>query len=207
MGPASAATTSGEIALGVPAQHGAMPRGLLLPAKNRSVEGRFGLMFKKLPAFQPRDDLLMGLARTMNEDPAPPSATAQSPEADSDLPSGFVFLGQFIDHDLTFDQTTLDLQRQDPDAVTNFRAARFELDSVYGAGPNENAQFYDPYDRAKLRIAGLDDPAVPDDLPRENGGKNDGKDVTARRSSATLATTRTSSPASSTSPSGSSTTL
>jgi hypothetical protein len=132
-------------------------------------------MFKKLPAFQPPDVLLSELAGGMEEGSVTESGDSSLP---SDfVASGFVFLGQFIDHDLTFDQTALDLQRRDPDAVTNFRAARFELDSVYGAGPNENAQFYDPNDRAKLRIAGLDDPAVPDDLPRENGGKNDGKAI------------------------------
>ena len=154
-GSASAAPAPGETAPGVPAQHGAMPRGLLLPAKNRSLEGRFGLMFKKLPAFQPPDELLTKLAGAMNEDPPAPSRLP-----DSKLPSGFVFLGQFIDHDLTFDQTALDLQRRDPDAVTNFRAASFELDSVYGAGPSQEERgFYDPYDPAKLNIDG-------DDLPR-----------------------------------------
>jgi hypothetical protein len=63
-GSAPAATTSGVTAPGVPAQHGAMPRGLLLPAKNRSLECRFGLMFKKLPAFRPPDELLTDLALT-----------------------------------------------------------------------------------------------------------------------------------------------
>jgi hypothetical protein len=88
---------------------------------------------------------------------------------DSSLPhdfvaSGFVFLGQFIDHDLTFDTTKLDLQRRDPDAVTNFRAASFELDSVYGAGPSQEERgFYDPDDPAKLNIDG-------DDLPRRPDG-------------------------------------
>jgi hypothetical protein len=163
-GAASAAPAPGEATPLAPTQHGAMPRGLLLPAKNRSLEGRFGLMFKKLPAFEPPDKLLTDLAGAMNEDPpAQPGAPAQSREADSDLPSGFVFLGQFIDHDLTFDQTALDLQQRDPDAVTNFRAASFELDSVYGAGPSqEERDFYDPNDPPKLNIDGADLPRRPD---------------------------------------------
>jgi len=106
----------------------------------------------------------------MNEDPPPPSATAQSREADSDLPSGFVFLGQFIDHDLTFDATPIPQQREDPLARTNFRSPRFELDSVYGDGPTKSPKFYDPDDPAKLLIAKLGDPDGPDDLPRQDNG-------------------------------------
>jgi len=34
---------------------------MYLTSKDRLAEGRFGTMFKKLPAFAPRDDLLEGL--------------------------------------------------------------------------------------------------------------------------------------------------
>ena len=40
---------------------------MYLTSKDRLAEGRFGTMFKKLPAFAPRDDLLTGLAQTMVE--------------------------------------------------------------------------------------------------------------------------------------------
>jgi hypothetical protein len=174
-GAAAAAPAPGETSVGTPALHGAAPlRGIDIATKDRSLEGRFGLMFKKLPAFECPDDLLTGLAGRMME-------RSDTPSDNSSLPAGFVFLGQFIDHDLTFDDTPIPAQREDPDAVKNFRAARFELDSVYGAGPNVNAQFYDPDDRAKLRIDGLDDPAVPDDLPREKDGKDKGKAIIGDR--------------------------
>ena len=156
-GSPSAATTPGETNVDVPTQHGGLPRGLLLPAKNRSLEGRFGLMFKKLPAFEPPDDFLIELAKTMTEVTEEPS-DLDNPK----IPSGFVFLGQFIDHDLTFDRTPLDLQRQDPDAVTNYRAATFNLDSVYGKGPPGSPELYDPVDPAKLRLSS----DRPYDLPR-----------------------------------------
>ncbi len=42
--------------------HGVPLRGMFLTSKDRLAEGRFGSMFKKLPAFAPRDDLLTGLA-------------------------------------------------------------------------------------------------------------------------------------------------
>jgi heme peroxidase len=147
-----------------PTQHGSMLRGLLLPAKNRLLEGRFGLMFKGLPAFEPPDDLLSGLAASMQE------GASREVTDTSTIPAGFVFLGQFIDHDLTFDTTPISEQQEDPLARENFRSARFDLDSVYG--PATSPEFYDPDDRAKLRVvANLSDPSVPDDLPRTDAGR------------------------------------
>ena len=46
-------------------QHAVEPRGIGLPKKDRLLEGRFGLMFKKPPAFEPPNELLIGLAVTM----------------------------------------------------------------------------------------------------------------------------------------------
>ena len=37
------------------------------------------------------------------------------------LTSGFTFVGQFVDHDITFDTTPLSEQQSDPYATTNFR--------------------------------------------------------------------------------------
>jgi hypothetical protein len=130
--------------------HGVPLRGMHLATKNRLAEGRFGTMFKKLPAFAPRDDLLDRLARTMVEDQTVPddSHLNTSPR----LFAGFTFIGQFIDHDITFDNTPLDLQLADPDATQNFRSPRYDLDSVYGRGPALEPQFYDPADRDKLLL-------------------------------------------------------
>src|SRR4051794_10207735 len=47
--------------------HGVELRGMYLTSRDRLAEGRFGAMFKKLPAFSPPDSLLEGLARTMVE--------------------------------------------------------------------------------------------------------------------------------------------
>jgi hypothetical protein len=128
--------------------HGAELRGMYLTSKDRLAEGRFGAMFKKLTAFAPRDDLLEGLARTMVEPDTGDSHANTSPR----LFAGFTFIGQFIDHDITFDNTPLDLQQADPDAKVNFRSPRYDLDSVYGRGPASEPQFYDPADKAKLLV-------------------------------------------------------
>ena len=68
------------------------------------------------------------------------------------LTSGFTFVGQFVDHDITFDTTPLSEQLSDPDATTNFRTARYDLDAIYGRGPTLDPQFYNPADRDKFLI-------------------------------------------------------
>ena len=147
--------------------HGVPLRGMYLTSKNRLAEGRFGVMFKKLPAFAPRDDLLDGLARTMVEDQTVPDDTHlnTSPR----LFAGFTFIGQFIDHDITFDNTPLAQQQADPDATVNFRTPRYDLDSVYGRGPVNEPQFYDPADRDKLLLK--ENVNGVEDVPRDGTGK------------------------------------
>jgi hypothetical protein len=64
----------------------------------------------------------------------------------------------------------LDQQQEDPHATANFRSARFDLDSLYGLGPTQQPELYDPHDPDKFLITGLNDPSVPDDLPRKSDG-------------------------------------
>ena len=111
--------------------HGAQLRGMFLTSKNRLAEGRFGTMFKRLPAYAPSDDLLTGLAKTMVEPDTGDSFLNTSPR----LFAGFTFIGQFIDHDITLDNTPLELQQADPDATVNFRTPRYDLDVLFGRGP------------------------------------------------------------------------
>jgi hypothetical protein len=148
------------------ALHGAELRGMYLTRRNRVAEGRFGTMFKRLPAFSPPDALLDGLARTMVEDQTVPDD--ENLNTSPRLFAGYTFVGQFIDHDITFDNTPLDQQLADPDALVNFRTPRFDLDSVYGRGPVAEPQFYDPADRDKLLVA----PNVNgvEDMPRRSDG-------------------------------------
>jgi Animal haem peroxidase len=61
------------------------------------------------------------------------------------LPSGYTYFGQFIDHDLTFDNTSslnpADIGEQDR-LPTNLRTPRFDLDSLYGDGPDAQPFMY-----------------------------------------------------------------
>ncbi len=66
--------------------------------------------------------------------------------------AGTTFMGQFLDHDMTRDAGSR-LGRPTPvGRSTNLRSASFDLDSLYGAGPIENAAFYESDDPIVLRV-------------------------------------------------------
>lgn len=70
---------------------------------------------------------------------------AEGPDDDMDGPAdaGTAFFGQFIDHDLTLDATTaLGKAARRVEQVENFRTPRFDLDSVYGHGPEVDPWLY-----------------------------------------------------------------
>ena len=100
-------------------------------------EGRFGRMFRRLSPMPPLpDEVLRDLSEGMR-DPESPTGWDGSPQSGDNprIPAGYTYLGQFVDHDVTFDPTS-SLQRQnDPDALHDFRTPRFDLDSLYGSGP------------------------------------------------------------------------
>jgi Animal haem peroxidase len=73
------------------------------------------------------------------------------PEENLILPSGYTYFGQFIDHDLTFDNTSSLNPKDTPDPndpnpknrmPSNLRTPRFDLDSVYGDGPDAQPYMY-----------------------------------------------------------------
>ena len=64
----------------------------------------------------------------------------------SQIPAGFTYLGQFVDHDLTFDKTNVMLgENVSPANLLQARSPSLDLDSLYGAGPGdpESAKFYE----------------------------------------------------------------
>ena len=63
----------------------------------------------------------------------------------SRVPAGYTYVGQFVDHDLTFDKTKVMLgERVTPAQLVQARSPSLDLDSLYGAGPQdpESAKFY-----------------------------------------------------------------
>jgi hypothetical protein len=72
-----------------------------------------------------------------------PAGQENDPLLDNpDLPSGFTYLAQFIDHDITFDPTSLPERDVDPQSVHNFRTPKLDLDNLYGLGPDDQPYLY-----------------------------------------------------------------
>jgi hypothetical protein len=94
------------------------------------------------------------------------------------IPAGFTYLGQFIDHDLTFDQTAVMLGEDvSPVDLLQGRSPVLDLDSLYGAGPADatSAQFYTDDVHLKMGrtdAAGADKAREGFDLPRAGTGPN-----------------------------------
>lgn len=71
------------------------------------------------------------------------NARAAETGFDSQLPAGYTYFGQFVDHDITLDVTSLSESEIDPDKLINFRTPRLDLDNVYGQGPDEQPYLYE----------------------------------------------------------------
>ena len=57
------------------------------------------------------------------------------------MTAGTTFMGQFLDHDMTFDLTSVLGVPTDPEESVNSRTPSLDLDSVYGGGPDLQASF------------------------------------------------------------------
>ena len=129
------------------ARHGVPPRGLMSTKSSPFFEGQFGRMFRSLRAatFGKNDSEnqanLAELAKTMSADFDPPKDGKDDEE--SGIPTLYTYLGQFIDHDITFDPASSLQKQNDPDALIDFRTPAFDLDNVYGRGPDDQPYMYD----------------------------------------------------------------
>src|SRR4029450_9705652 len=112
-------------------------------------EDRFGRLFPQLPTFaapsaqleaallelgkpggilDAKDALDQGPVLLITE-PAP----SQNNPNNTTHTAGTTFMGQFMDHDMTFDLTSSLGHPTDPENSTNTRTPAFDLDAVYGA--------------------------------------------------------------------------
>jgi hypothetical protein len=127
--------------------HGRGVRGLNLSRSSIFFGGAFGRIFRALPAaeFGASDDetlanlKLLGKAMVSTKD-----LPKDGPDAEeSGIPSLYTYLGQFVDHDLTFDPASSLQQQNDPDGLVDYRTPKFDLDNVYGRGPDDQPYLYD----------------------------------------------------------------
>jgi hypothetical protein len=146
--------------------------------------GAFGRLFPMLPPFATASDALKaaladigkpgGLLDANDALSQGPAALILNPLFNGNNPptnpdnvthtAGTHFMGQFMDHDMTFDATSPLGQPTDPTTSPNARTAAFDLDSLYGLGPVGSPQLYDPQDPTQLLVGfgGLFE-----DLPRQ----------------------------------------
>jgi hypothetical protein len=138
----------------------------------------FGRMFPGLPAFTaPTAQQLADLAQTQL-DPG-------GPALDSVLPAIRTYEGQFIDHDLTLDQTPPPTRPVDPTTIPNGRSFVFDLDSVFGSGPAGSPQLYAGDHRHLLisesNVNGVRDlPRRPDGSAILVEGRNDENEIVSQ---------------------------
>jgi hypothetical protein len=145
---------------------------------DQTVAENFGRMFR-LPPFAPptdavraalselgkaggimdaKDDLSAGPVKLITEE-----SLNQINKNNSTHTAGTTFLGQFLDHDMTFDQTSRLGQPTSPTKSPNARIPTFDLDSVYGGGPGGTPELYSEADGIKFR---LESGGLFEDVPR-----------------------------------------
>src|SRR5262245_47153182 len=96
---------------------------------------KFGYMFSavvrkatKLPFNATTQALLTQLGNLMGD-------AGRDAGADSTIPAGYTYFGQFVDHDITLDVSSTIDAPQDATTINNMRSPVLHLDSVYGRGP------------------------------------------------------------------------
>ena len=179
--------------------HGGV-RGADFDRRSSQFEGRFGRIFRSLPAATWSEAALRDLAGPSAKDQermvAEPEATDDKPplpiapredvdddgiprlsrlhddEENSGIDAGYTYLGQFIDHDITFDPASSLQQNNDLDALVDFRTPQLDLDCVYGRGPSDQPYMYDSAGR-KFQLGrelkeGVNGKTIARDLPRHS---------------------------------------
>ena len=163
--------------------HGGGVRGADLSRRSSQFEGRFGRMFRTLPAAEWSTEALLALGKKMTSEAEPDPADSKKPgaafedpkkiihddEENTGIPAGYTYLGQFIDHDITFDPASSLQKQNDVDGLVDFRTPRLDLDSLYGRGPEDQPYMYEPEGKKFKLGRALFERTIPSksrDLPR-----------------------------------------
>jgi len=172
LGATGAGLVAGSISAGAPAdaaaaaaaaRTGRNPHGHGGPASSAD----FGRIFPNLPPFaeasdtvraallevgkpggilDARDQLSAGpkaliVDPTVNGNPTATNPYGTNPDNPT-MTAGSTFVGQFVDHDITFDQTSQLGIPQNPSLSPNTRTPALDLDSVFGGGPALRPDLY-----------------------------------------------------------------
>jgi Animal haem peroxidase len=176
--------------------HGGV-RGAEFDRRSSQAEGRFGRIFRSLPAATwpeaalralagdgKKEELMTAKPETTTTNPALPKAPREDVDNDgkargnrlhddeenSGIDAGYTYLGQFIDHDITFDPASSLQQQNDVDSLVDFRTPALDLDSIYGSGPDDQPYMYTANGRnfqlGRDLFEGIDGKPIAKDLPR-----------------------------------------
>jgi hypothetical protein len=135
-------------------------------------------MFRTLPKACFSEPALAKLAAAMSADKedSPTPETESDDEENSGISAGYTYLGQFIDHDITFDPASSLQKENDPNSLVDFRTPRFDLDNIYGRGPDDQPYLYAEDGKKFLlgrTLTGSDLDKHVRDLARNNPDKGD----------------------------------
>lgn len=177
--------------------HGKHAASAVLAPRSRFYQGPFGRICNDLepwhpPQFDPHKNaqamelFFLDIANNeMIEEPGlTPEAIAADPakiadleaQFSSNIPAGYTYFGQFVDHDITFDPASSLMRQNDPAGLHNHRTPRLDLDNIYGRGPDDSPYLYDREDTNldnkpdKMLIGKIEGTNFPD-LPRNNQGR------------------------------------
>src|SRR5262245_14632753 len=150
-------------------------------------EDRFGRIFPNLRPFADTSTRLLNALREIGKPggmldaaddlaagPVALIADATLSENNPNNPThtaGTTFMGQFLDHDLTFDLTSRLAVVAEPTESPNERTPAFDLDSVYGGGPLKDPELYVPVpsdSRARPTKLRIGHGGRFEDVPRNN---------------------------------------
>jgi hypothetical protein len=156
----------------------------------------FGRIFPRLPAFaaatdtvraallevgmpggimDAHDDLAAGpkaliVDPTVNGNPTSTNPYGTNPDNPT-MTAGSTFIGQFTDHDITFDQTSQLGLPADPLTSPNTRTPALDLDSVFGGGPAMRPDLYVPNADGSVGPAlKIGSGGIHEDVPRSPNG-------------------------------------